>query len=74
MGETGNEGDAQAMGDEMRDDVPVERAVDDIHTDWQHIVTIFDQDGFTVDVPEINIAPLCRAIEQSSEWRDDTLT
>ena len=47
-----------------------ERAMDDIHADWQHIVTIFDQDGFTVDVPEINIAPVCKAIEQASEWRD----
>ena len=48
-----------------------ERAVDDIHTDWQHIVTIFDQDGFTVDIPEIDITPACRAIEQAKEWRDE---
>ena len=48
-----------------------ERAVDDIHADWQHIVTIFDQDGFTVDVPEINLAPAFRAIERANEWRDD---
>ena len=48
-----------------------ERAVDDIHTDWQHIVTIFDQDGFTVDVPEIDIAPVFRAIDKANEWRQD---
>src|SRR4029453_17682442 len=47
-----------------------ERAMDDIHTDWQHIVTIFDQDGYTVDVPDINIAPVCKAIEQANEWWD----
>jgi hypothetical protein len=40
-----------------------ERAVDDIHTDWQNIVTIFDQDGFTVDVPEIDISGLCSGIK-----------
>ena len=44
-----------------------ERAMDDIHADWQHIVTAFDQDGFTVDVPDIDIAPVCRAIERRNE-------
>jgi hypothetical protein len=48
-----------------------ERAVDDIHTDWQNIVTIFDQDGFTVDVPEINIDGLCKAIGRAKGWRTD---
>ena len=48
-----------------------ERAVDDIQTDWQHIVTIFDKDGFIVDVPAINIDPVCRAIERRSGWRDE---
>ena len=47
-----------------------ERAVDDIYTDWQHIVTVFDQDGYTVDVPDIDIGPVCRAIRDSSEWRE----
>jgi hypothetical protein len=44
-----------------------ERAVDDIHADWQHIVTAFDQDGYTVDVPEIDITPVCRAIKDQEE-------
>jgi len=39
-----------------------ERALDDIYTDWQNIVTIFDQDGFTVDVPDIDITSICRQI------------
>ena len=48
-----------------------ERAVDDLYTDWQHIVTIFDQDGFTVEVPEIDISHLCRTIAANAEWRDE---
>ena len=44
-----------------------ERAMDDIHADWQHIVTAFDQDGYTVDVPDIDITPVCRAIERRGE-------
>jgi len=39
-----------------------ERALDDIHTDWQNIITIFDQDGFTVDVPDIDIGGICSQI------------
>ena len=50
-----------------------ERAVDDLYTDWQHIVTIFDQDGFTVEVPEINIDQLCKSIAKANEWRDEEL-
>ena len=44
-----------------------ERALDDIHTDWQYIVTIFDQDGFTVDVPDIDISGVCRRIGRGEE-------
>jgi hypothetical protein len=44
-----------------------ERALDDIHTDWQNIVTIFDQDGFTVDVPDIDISGICRQIGQTDD-------
>jgi len=36
-------------------------------------VTIFDQDGFTVEVPEINIDPLCWNIARANEWRDEEL-
>ena len=46
-----------------------ERAVDDIYTDWQHIVTIFDQQGYTVDVPDIDIGPLCRSIRDGESDR-----
>lgn len=44
-----------------------ERALDDIHTDWQNIITIFDQDGFTVDVPDIDISGICRQIARRQE-------
>ena len=44
-----------------------ERALDDIHTDWQNIITIFDQDGFTVDVPDIDISGICRQIGRGEE-------
>lgn len=46
-----------------------ERAVDDIYTDWQNIVTIFDQDGFTVDVPDIDISGICGTISRANDWR-----
>ena len=48
-----------------------ERALDDIHTDWQNIITIFDQDGFTVDVPHIDISGICKQIGQAGEWREN---
>lgn len=44
-----------------------ERALDDIHTDWQSIITVFDQDGFTVDVPDIDIGFICRQIGRTRE-------
>jgi len=44
-----------------------ERAMDDIHADWQHIVTVFDQDGYTVDVPEIDMDELFRAALRPEE-------
>ena len=47
------------------------RALDDIHTDWQNIITIFDQDGFTVDVPHIDISGICKQIGQAGEWRQN---
>jgi len=48
-----------------------ERALVDMHTDWQNIITIFDQDGFTVDFPHIDISGICKQIGQRSEWRKD---
>ena len=44
-----------------------ERAVDDIHTDWQNIITVFDQDGFTVDVPDIDISGICSQFGRADE-------
>jgi len=44
-----------------------ERALDDLHSAWQNIITIFDQDGFTVDVPDIDISGICRQIGHGKE-------
>jgi hypothetical protein len=48
-----------------------ERSMDDISTDWQTIVTMFDQDGYTMDVPDIDIAGLCKSFERMRERRDE---
>ena len=48
-----------------------ERSVDDISTDWQTIVTMFDQDGYTVDVPDIDIEGLCKSFGRMHERHDE---
>ena len=48
-----------------------ERSMDDISTDWQTIVTMFDQDGYTVDIPDIDIEGLCKSIGRIREGQDE---
>ena|ERR1039457_2440389 len=48
-----------------------ERSMDDISTDSQVIVTMFDQDGFTVDVPAVDIEGLCKSFARARERQDE---
>lgn len=49
--------------------------IDEIHTRYEELVTIFDQDGFVVPLPEVDMNALRRGIRRVQEKfeRPDTL-
>ena|ERR1700722_1337015 len=48
-----------------------ERSIDGISADSQVIVTMFDQDGFTVDIPPVDIEGLCKSFVNAHERRNE---
>lgn len=45
--------------------------IDDVNKRYEELTTIFDQDGFVVPLPEVDLEDLMRNIRRVRDWRKD---